>query len=623
MAQITAAQNERVFQIQQWLGLNENPDGDTKLKMGESAEMNNWRVTRDGNLQKRPGTHPIVVPSQAEHGKCRGAWQGVVAGKERVMIVLGGYLYSCWDSDNETWSLTQIGLVPRIYVEAPLMFGFADKLYLLTDEAYYCYDGTTLAEVEPYVPLIEVALTPLGSGTLLERVNRLTSKRRVWLSPDGTANVFTLPEKPFRVRYVHLLADGSDVGYSYAHNSGQLVLAAVPAQGVNTIEVCYEMKDGSVEVKAMRYAELYNGDQDNRIFLYGDGSNKAIYSDINYDGQPDATYFPELNEISVGDSSTPITAMIRYNSRLLCFKSDSTFTIQYGQYTLPDGSLTAAFYTTPVHKSIGCSAPGQVQMVMNSPVTLFGQDAYSWSGNNYGNMTADERQAKRISDRVNASLRAMDFASCSCIDDNYRQELYICDTRSGNVLVWNYAKDVWYRYTGLYMDFPFMFHGELYYATNYRSYHEWPDDHYDEWGGIQKLSEAYTGDLVGAGDLFAINCYWESGSMSFGQDYQRKYSAMLWIGVKPASRASVTVSVMTDRTGVTTEKVVSNSMATFSGVNFDAWSFNTSNRPTMKRLKIKAKKFIYYKLILRSVSSARTATVTAADIRGRFTGYAK
>ena len=55
MARITGAQNERVFSVQKWLGLNQNPDGDTKLKMGEAASMRNWKVTRDGNLQKRPG----------------------------------------------------------------------------------------------------------------------------------------------------------------------------------------------------------------------------------------------------------------------------------------------------------------------------------------------------------------------------------------------------------------------------------------------------------------------------------------------------------------------------------------------------------------------------------------
>ena len=41
MARITGQTDEQIFRIQKWLGLNENPDGDTKLKLGEAAVMRN------------------------------------------------------------------------------------------------------------------------------------------------------------------------------------------------------------------------------------------------------------------------------------------------------------------------------------------------------------------------------------------------------------------------------------------------------------------------------------------------------------------------------------------------------------------------------------------------------
>ena len=55
MASITGSTSEKVYSIPRWLGLNENPDGDTRLKMGEASEMVNWKITRDGNLKRRPG----------------------------------------------------------------------------------------------------------------------------------------------------------------------------------------------------------------------------------------------------------------------------------------------------------------------------------------------------------------------------------------------------------------------------------------------------------------------------------------------------------------------------------------------------------------------------------------
>ena len=55
MAQIYSTNDTKVFAVQKWLGLNESPDGDTGLKMGEAAEMRNFRVTRENHLQVRPG----------------------------------------------------------------------------------------------------------------------------------------------------------------------------------------------------------------------------------------------------------------------------------------------------------------------------------------------------------------------------------------------------------------------------------------------------------------------------------------------------------------------------------------------------------------------------------------
>ena len=69
--------------------------------------------------------------------------------------------------------------------------------------------------------------------------------------------------------------------------------------------------------------------------------------------------------------------------------------------------------------------------------------------------------------------------------------------------------------------------------------------------------------------------------------------------------------------------MVTSSLANFAHVNFSKWSFATNRKPQMSRLKIKAKKFVFYKLVFRTSAADSTATILAADIRVRFTGYAK
>lgn len=693
MARITGTQDEQIFQIKRWYGLNENPDGDTKLKLGEASVMRNFRITRDANLQRRPGskliyglmqsytlstgeeaavkvdegfssqlamqptaaaadgfvvlsgeevtvsfdnaeeyagyywqytidkTYQLVscvrddtagtftwrmkrvqaVPS--ESGKpVSGLWTGNVAGKEYLVAACDGKLWKVHDGAD--FCKEVIGDIDT--ENSVFMFGYSEKLYLMNGKEYKEWDGETLSDVEGYRPLVSVAVTPAAGGTTLEQVNKLTGARRAWISPDGTSTTFTLPEKNMAsLDYIKTLATGENYAtadYTYDLEKGTVTFSNAPAEGTNTIEIGWTMTANFKEqVYAMRYAELFNGATDNRVFLYGDGSNQAFYSGLDYDGKPRADYFPDLNVVNIGEANTPITALIRHYSRLIAYKTDSCYSIQYGMTTLADDSTTAAFYATPVNRTIGNVAMGQARLVLNSPRTLHGNDVFEWQ-NNASYMSVDERSAKRISDRITATLDSFNLEQCYCWDDNDNQEYYICF--DGKALVHNYASDAWYSYDNFHVSCMVNFHGTLYYGT--------PDG---------RFASFIYGNRTDFGE--AIKSYWESGSLDFDRDYMRKYSAMLWVGIKPESHGEVWVTVQTDRKSEYTNKVVTSSLASLFDADFNKWSFNTNRKPHMTRLKIKAKKFVFYKLIFNTDSVNTTATILAADLRVRHTGYAR
>lgn len=605
MSKISGGSSERIFQIRAWGGLNENPDGDTKLKYGEAAVMRNWCVTRDGNLRRRAGTK--TVQELAAGQPVRGLWSGYVQGREELIAACGGKLWRLWDEETERFIKEELGDIStenEVY-----MFGFSNILYLLNGREYKQWDGTALLDVEGYRPLVAITVPPGGGGETLEQVNKLCGARRCWLSPDGKGASFALPERGIRsLDYIKDLKTGQTLdasAYSCDVEAGTVTFAEAPAMGVNSYEAGWTMaEDFRSQVSAMRYGELYSGTQDTRVFLYGDGSNKTLYSGLDYDGQPRADYFPDLNEVQVGDGNTPITGLIRHYSTLICFKTNSAYAISYGIVTLADGSLAPAFYTTPTNRIIGNVALGQVRLVLNNPRTLHGSDLFEWRNNSSyaSNLSSDERQARRISDRIYASLGAFDLERCYCYDDNFAQEYYICC--GGRALVHNYAADAWYCYEDFDAACMVNHRGELYFGSRE--------------GKLKHLSYDYLSD-----DGQAIDAYWESGSMSFGQDYMRKYSAQIWVGIKPESNGEVTVTVQTDRKGNYTEKLVASTMSTFRKANFARWSFGTNRKPRMTRLKVKAKKFVFYKLIFKTSEPDTTVTMLAADIRVRFTGYAK
>jgi hypothetical protein len=159
-------------------------------------------------------------------------------------------------------------------------------------------------------------------------------------------------------------------------------------------------------------------------------------------------------------------------------------------------------------------------------------------------------------------------------------------------LVWNYAVDAWYRYEHFDAVRMCNFLGDVYLGTSD--------------GLVVRLTYDKESDC---GET--IESEWASGAMDFGAGYLRKYSSTLWVGLKPADGTSVDVSVVTDRKDTFHDKIASSTKA------------KVKNEPFMVRTRIKAKKFVYYRLLLKVTTKMPAVTVTNVEFRVRQTGYAK
>lgn len=613
MAHISTNTSISVLKIKEFLGLNENPDGDTHIKTGELSQMRNFRITRDKHLQIRPGQKTVLdlkdawdawaaeqetAPENTAPRFC-GAWQGAVGGSDHIIAAFGGVLF---DVDLEGASTRVIGTCTE---DDASFFGFGNKVYLLNGHEYMSWDGgaeTGFADVDPYIPTVQTATTPLGAGTLLENVNRLTGKRKVKFSPDGTSTVFQLPEKD--VDEVSAV-DGTDKTWTLDKANGTVTFASAPEKGVNTVIITYRKGDGeSAQVTQMRFAELFNGATDTRVFLYGDGTNKTIYSGVDLDkGTPIAEYFPDLYEAAIGDENTPITSMIRHYSRLLVFKTSSAWSVDYNIVTTSSGAVTSAFYVIPVNRQIGNEAPGQVQLLENNPLTLDGKSVYQWKATtSSGNITSDNRNASRVSDRVKDTIGSFDFKETVTFNRKSENEFWFL--YGGTAAILNYANDTWY----LYKNMPFLHmeevDGEVYGFTGD--------------GRVVHVSRQYRND-----DGDDIDAYAATGSMDFDKDWLLKYSPMLFVAIQPESGARVTVTVETNRRSDYPEKLVSAGLSTFVNANFAHWSFGTNRKPQVRRVKMKVKKATFYKLIFQSLSASATATVLETDVQLRYSGNVK
>lgn len=666
MSTIKATANQAVYKIDKFLGLNENPDGDVKLKLGEASVCRNWKVTRDRNLQRRPAFHTKVDLGTGK--KVSGLWFGNVNGDEVGLAASGGHMWLFYQNGY----LEDLKDLGQLETETQVnFFAFNNIVYILNGEEYYSYDGVKFGIVKGYRPLVITGRDPTGTdGELLEEVNKLNGMRRVWFSPDGTHNEFLLPEhdllsvdyvkdndtgkyvdpdlytfdrytgivtfgatetfegtgvrKNFpltneNISAVTVTVDGDEATVTFDTEENKIVFTDAPANhavisvaetitlpsGTNTIEIGYSAPSTyRTDIARMTNAELFLGAQDNAVFLYGNGTNKTVYSSIDYTGVPRADYFPDLNEMAVADANTPVTALIRHYSQLICFKTNSAYSVQYGMIQEQNGNDQWGFYAKPINKAIGNVAVGQVRLVNNSPLTLHGNDLYEWHNTSSysANLTVDERQAKVISQRIYATLGSFDFSECYCYDDNDNQEYYIW--YKDKALVYNYAADVWYVYTGREVHAMCNVYNDVLCGT--------AD------GKIMELTTQYMND-----DGDAIDSYWESGSIDFGKAYMRKLMTEVWVGTKPQEQSFVTVTVMTDKKPDYTEKNVQGHLATFSNMDFSAFSFSVNRKPQVKKLKIKAKKFAFLKFVLKTKELHTTATVLLIDPKIRETGFTK
>lgn len=616
MATLSAANQNSILKIREFRGLNENPDGDTHIRVGELSKCLNFRVTPDKHLQLRPGQKTVVSlrtawdalsskPSGVTVPEFSGAWRGAVGDGVHTLAVFGGVI---WDVDLDAYGAPKE--VGRCSQAPASFFGFGKKVYLLNGKEYMGWDGKSgskFAPVEGYIPTVRTGCRPDGTGpngmsTLLESVNRLTGKRKVKFSPDGTSKAFVLGEKD--VDEV-IKVDGTTVSYTLDKASGTVNFSTAPAQGTNSVIITYRKGNGArEEVTGMRFAELYNGAADTRVFLYGDGTNRAIYSGIDMDtSAPSAEYFPDLYEAAVGDENTPITAMVRHYARLLAFKPGSAWSIDYSTATTALNQTTAVFFVLPVNRQLGNEAPGQVRLLENNPLTLAEQNVYQWKASNTsGNITADARNASRISDRVRSTLGDFDLTKTVTFNRLRENEFwFLCN---GKALILNYACDAWYVYDHMPFLSMLAVGGEIYGFTRE--------------GQVRHVSRQYRND-----DGEEISAEAATGSMDFDRDWLLKYSPMIFCAIKPESGARVYVTVESNRRSDYPEKIVSAGLAGFNHVDFGHFSFGTNRKPQVRRVKMKVKKAAFYKLIFRSRSSSATVTLLETDVQLRYAGNVK
>lgn len=621
----------KLFTVDRFLGINESADGYTELKMGEASRMENWAITDAFNITLRPGIRRLTTSPQVRTAATiLAVWAGYAGDREYLVVVDYSegrdriWMFGKAASGDYELSMSQENVLRLTSAEDACVkiFSFAGKLYIMSRSATAVLLGDTFTREQPYVPLVITGASPSGGGTTLENMNMLTGQRRIDYSADGTSTAYVLPEEALSVTAVsidNVPCVPSDMG-SFDSSTHTFNFTTPPEKGVGNVEFTYDTDPEAAEeyrmkVVRMPLAESYNGSTDTRLFVAGDGSNICFYTGVTSSGEPSALYFPAMNEVAVDMSGSPVTGLVRHYNKLVVFKPDGAYTITYEPVTLTDGSTIAGFYLRSSNREFGNEVMGQVQTVNNYPRTLCKGGLYEWRITS--SYYRDERYAVRVSAPVERSLAKADVSRIVTCDDNFNKTYYIfLNDGDGTVLVNRYAlskEGVWTVYkSNLCTDvrYAVMHDKAMVIATDTELF--W----FDEKSNVDDpVTPGQTSQKIAA--------LWESGHMSFGADYRKKYSSKIYVSLLPEARSNMVVTASTDRRESYMEKSIGVNIFSFGNLDFSRFSFNMNATPKIQRVRLKVKKFVYYKLIFKVEEWNCRATVLGFDQQVRFSSMVK
>lgn len=569
--------------IDNFLGLNLNETGDTQLKLGEASKMVNFRITKDYKLEKMYG----YKKKYGVAGEIRAQWVGLLGDKKVHVYVAGGKVY---DGEVEIGELTD---------DVTSIFEFNKVLYFINGHEYKKWNGETFEEVEGYVPLIKIATEPNGVGTDYEPINMLTSKRHQTFSPDGEATEFFLAEQNL-TSIDKVLVNGIETEVTPDLEKGSAKFKTAPEQGVDSVDIYYvkENTDRDIIVKN-KYFQKYGLANDTRVFIYGndEAKNRIYYSDLGA-GVPNVEYFPGNNFIDIGSSNTAVTSIDRQYDRLIISKENETYYATYEQITDTTGASIVSFPTSPLNSSHGMVAKGQGQLLDNY-VTTIDTSIVMWTNT----QAKDERNAEVISQRIQEWLNEKDLTKAITMDYQEEKEYWLAV--ENQIMIYNYGNSTFYM-----LEIPSKisslvnYEGVIYLGTNSGEIMQ-----------FDKNETAYNGELIDA--------MWQGGFYDFEVEHRRKTMRVLWVALKPWAKTSMVINYTSDRDTGSDPKEIESRCFSFRNLSFANMSFSTNYSIKPFKIKLKAKKFAYLKLIISNNKLDEQLTINSISIQKVYGGNVK
>ena len=215
-------------------------------------------------------------------------------------------------------------------------FIFEDIWYFKDGKHYLQYDGTTIKEVEGYIPTTSIARKPAGGGSIYEDVNMLSDYRINTFLADGGSFDFVLDANNIDTDFAPIVKVNDEVvssGYTVNYAEGKISFSVAPdapkTDGRDNVSIQFKKavsgyRDAILKCKLLQVF-------DNRVFFSGnaDHPNTVWHCSLN-----DPSYVSDLDYYREGMDTAEVKGMVAGNNALWVFRE-------------PSDANTNVFYHTP------------------------------------------------------------------------------------------------------------------------------------------------------------------------------------------------------------------------------------------------------------------------------------
>ena len=214
-------------------------------------------------------------------------------------------------------------------------FVYDDKFYFMDGVHYLVYDGTTMKEVEGYVPTTSIARKPSGGGTIHEDVNMLTGRRINTFLSDGKSKTYYLDAKNIDSDFKPIVkVDGNAVtNFTVDYVVGSITFSDVVSEPLTdgqdnvSIEFSKTVPKYKDNILKCTLIQVF----DNRVFFSGNPNYPNV---VWHCSLHDPSYCSDLDYYEEGLDAAAIKGLVAGNNALWVFRE-------------PSSANTTVFYHTP------------------------------------------------------------------------------------------------------------------------------------------------------------------------------------------------------------------------------------------------------------------------------------